>query len=110
MMIRWKIDEILHERHYFFCITGTTQPMCSRHSICQSWLALKKLDIFPRETKFIYDFHDGGTNEYNNSTGLLLYATLQKMWGIKFFVHAFESYRMIHIYNYDLRDIFIHHF
>jgi hypothetical protein len=70
----------LHEQHYFFCIDDTLHPTVTKYSICKSWLTLRSLGVIGSDIKKIYVFHDGGRNEYNNSSGLLLYSTLQRMW------------------------------
>jgi hypothetical protein len=64
----------------------------SRYSIALSWLSLKKLGAIRDVFEKIIVFHDGGNNEFNNSSGLFLYATLQRCWAIEFEVNAFNSY------------------
>jgi hypothetical protein len=78
MLLRFKQDDEVHEQHFFFCITGNTKPTVSRNSIAQSWLTLYHLNSIKENIKSIYVFHDGGTNEYNNSSGLFLYSILQR--------------------------------
>lgn len=92
MMIRWRENLDIHEHHYFFCIQGNDSPTVSRYSIAQSWLTFRSLNVLKDTVKRIYVFHDGGTNEYNNSSGLLLYASLQRLWNISFTVICFVAY------------------
>jgi hypothetical protein len=92
MMLRYLVDEKLHEQHYFFCINGSAAKV-SRYSISQSWLSLYSIpNAIPSSTKMIYCFHDGGVNEYNNSSGLYLYSLLQRLWDIKFEINCFIAY------------------
>lgn len=92
MMVRWRENLDIHEHHYFFCIQGNESPTVSRYSIAQSWLTFRSLDVLKDTVKKIYVFHDGGTNEYANSSGLLLYASLQRLWNISFTVICFVAY------------------
>lgn len=85
MMLRFKKENTLHEHHYFFGITGNPKPTVSRDSIAQSWLTLHHLKAINPDIKTIYVFHDGGTNEYNNSSGLFLYATFQRYIYLNYF-------------------------
>jgi hypothetical protein len=82
----------VHEKHYFFCISDSAVPKVTRYSIATSWLTLHEKKAFPEYLKKVYVFHDGGRNEYNNSSGLLLYACLQKMLNLEFVVSIFVSY------------------
>lgn len=79
MVLRYKKEGLVHEQHYFFCITSTAKPSVTRSSIAQSWLTLNFLKVIGNDIKKIYVFHDGGTNEYNNSSGLFLYSLLQRL-------------------------------
>lgn len=81
----------IHERHYFFCIDDS-KPKVTRYTIAQSWLAFHQAGAVPEKTTTIFVFHDGGVNEHNNSSGLLLYGTLEQDWKIKFDVNVFISY------------------
>jgi hypothetical protein len=92
MVLRFYAGGELHERHYFFCIADTLHPSVTRYSIAHSWLSLFKLGVFEKSVKKVFVFHDGGNNEYNNSSGLVLYSSLQKLWKVEFEVNAFISY------------------
>lgn len=96
MMLRWKDKElddwVIHEHHYFFCLEGSACPTVSRYSIAQTWLTLHSLKVVKDFVKRIFVFHDGGTNEYANSSGLLLYACLQRLWNVKFTIDCFVAY------------------
>jgi hypothetical protein len=92
MMLRFVDDAGVHEHHYFFCIVDSP-PTVSRNSIAQCWLSLKTIPgAIPPSTRVIYNWHDGGTNEFNNSSILLLFATLQNLWKIEFVTNSFIAY------------------
>lgn len=92
VLLRYRDNGVIHERHYFFCHLGPSESV-SRYSIAHAWIALHGLivDILSK-IKFIENWHDGGTNEYNNSSGLALYGSLQRLWQKKFTTNCFIEY------------------
>lgn len=92
MALRFKDGGQCREHHYFFCLEGSNVSV-NKASIAQCWLSLRSVEgAIPLTTRVINHWHDGGTNEYNNSSVLMLYSTLQRMWNIKFESNSFVAY------------------